>query len=516
MSNTVGSPLLDSIKDLLKYKIVSSVNTGDKNLDNLINAFLLIILTIIFTPGLQYKIFYYVSKMLSKCIKQKLSKTNYGSFQQYIILNHGHFYKTTWSLLDHNNSHKLTKAISQHIIRNYSWIFDEGGLFKVDFNGNKTINKNTTDFDWYVIEKLFTPNLPYPIFTSGKEILAIQKTEKGCYFVHSNDSILKEFIKTVNDNYVPEVTDEKKKDKKETRITINGNTGAQSTIYPDRTFDKLVTRHKKAILNMLDNFLAANKPDGKSAFNGMGTYNLGILFYGPPGTGKTSFIKAICNYVHRDAILIDMRNIKTMKDLTAITDRHCEFNSVYVLDEFDCVQDLLQRKPKNSREEARELQSQINQLLGVKASATAGSVTTGIDDQIKEIREKIKILESQLNLENMLTWMDGTVEMRNRIIIAATNHIERIDSALLRDGRFDKKICLDEFTNDEVKEILTLMYGDKYRDLINSYKYVEKKFTPAKILNIATQHDDIKSVIDELTREPEEYDEIKTTHDKIE
>jgi SpoVK/Ycf46/Vps4 family AAA+-type ATPase len=71
-------------------------------------------------------------------------------------------------------------------------------------------------------------------------------------------------------------------------------------IYQDRTFDKIVTKHKPKILNLLNNFKESNTSGKQSSFNGMGTYNLGLLFYGPPGTGKTSFIKAICNYLRRE------------------------------------------------------------------------------------------------------------------------------------------------------------------------------------------------------------------------
>lgn len=48
MSSLVESIVL-ALKDLIKFKIISYVNTGDKTQDNLINAFLLACVTIIFT-----------------------------------------------------------------------------------------------------------------------------------------------------------------------------------------------------------------------------------------------------------------------------------------------------------------------------------------------------------------------------------------------------------------------------------------------------------------------------------
>jgi SpoVK/Ycf46/Vps4 family AAA+-type ATPase len=95
----------------------------------------------------------------------------------------------------------------------------------------------------------------------------------------------------------------------------------------------------------------------------------------------------------------------------------------------------------------------------------------------------------------MLTFLDGTIETRNRVIIANTNHIEKIDPALLREGRFDIKICLNYFTDFEIKELLQIMYGAENHDKIYSFTYQSGVYTPVKILNIAQQEDSLDDVI---------------------
>jgi SpoVK/Ycf46/Vps4 family AAA+-type ATPase len=163
------------------------------------------------------------------------------------------------------------------------------------------------------------------------------------------------------------------------------------------------------------------------------------------------------------------------------------------------VQDLLQRQFKSSKEDIKEIQLQINELLAMKVLSKKEDDTKDIDKRIEKLEEKISQLEDALNLENMLTWLDGTVEMRNRVIIAATNCIDTIVPALIRDGRFDVKLCLEEFNNEEIREILILMYGAQHAEFINSHTYKEKTYTPVRIINIAAQYNDIYRVIAEMS-----------------
>lgn len=111
-------------------------------------------------------------------------------------------------------------------------------------------------------------------------------------------------------------------------------------------------------------------------------------------------------------------------------------------------------------------------------------------------------MENQLSLDTMLTFLDETIETRNRVIIANTNHIEKIDPALLREGRFDIKICLNYFTDLEIKELLEIMYGSAHHDQIYNFTYQSGMYTPVKILNIAQQEDSLDDVIRILANQP--------------
>merc|ERR1712187_1052810 len=48
----------------------------------------------------------------------------------------------------------------------------------------------------------------------------------------------------------------------------------------------------------------------------------------------------------------------------------------------------------------------------------------------------------RLNLSGILNALDGVVDSPNRILIMTTNHPEKLDPALIRPGRIDKKFLL--------------------------------------------------------------------------
>merc|ERR1712217_73873 len=52
----------------------------------------------------------------------------------------------------------------------------------------------------------------------------------------------------------------------------------------------------------------------------------------------------------------------------------------------------------------------------------------------------------KLNLSGILNALDGVVDSPNRILIMTTNHPEKLDPALIRPGRIDKKFLLTYMT----------------------------------------------------------------------
>ena len=77
-------------------------------------------------------------------------------------------------------------------------------------------------------------------------------------------------------------------------------------------------------------------------------------------------------------------------------------------------------------------------------------------------------------LNKILVEMDGFKENENVMVFAATNRIKDLDPALLRSGRFDRKIFIDYPNKNERKEIIEYYLENKEIDIDDTSKLVNK------------------------------------------
>ena len=131
-------------------------------------------------------------------------------------------------------------------------------------------------------------------------------------------------------------------------------------------------------------------------------YKLGILLYGEPGTGKSSLVHAIASELNKDVIVLTAGAILNGK-LSRYNTACCDTPPIIVIEEIDTI--------VNSRQ--------------------------------NELGEKEKVILSEL-----LNFLDGPSSPDSCIIIATTNHIEKLDPAIIRSGRFDIKIHMGKISRD--------------------------------------------------------------------
>ncbi|MBN7769343.1 ATP-dependent zinc metalloprotease FtsH [Marinobacter daepoensis] len=147
----------------------------------------------------------------------------------------------------------------------------------------------------------------------------------------------------------------------------------------------------------------------------------GVLLVGPPGTGKTLLARAIAGEAEVPFFSISAS----------------EFIEMFVGVGAARVRDMFQ----TARKEAPALIF-IDELDAVGRSRGAG-LGGGHD-------------EREQTLNQILTEMDGFEAHENILVLAATNRPDVLDSALLRPGRFDRKVTLDRPHREAREAILNV------------------------------------------------------------
>lgn len=148
----------------------------------------------------------------------------------------------------------------------------------------------------------------------------------------------------------------------------------------------------------------------------------GILLYGPSGTGKTMLAKAVAN--ESEANFISIKGPELMSKWVGESERG--------------IRDVFRKARQASP--CVIFFDEVDSIAPIRGSGTEGLGTTGAEKMISQL----------------LTEVDGIQEIHDVVVLAATNRVDMIDTALLRPGRFDKIIYIpnpDKATRKRILEI---------------------------------------------------------------
>ena len=215
-------------------------------------------------------------------------------------------------------------------------------------------------------------------------------------------------------------------------------------------------------------------------------YQLGILLSGVPGSGKTSCIRAIANLTKRHIINVNFANITTSTQLK---------NMFY--------SDKIQVYMDNSMSEINTYFIPIDQRLYVLEELDAISnivkQRTSEDSRYNENKNNV-FKTDELSLMEILTILDGTIEIPGRIIIMTSNHPEILDKALIRPGRVDIQVNFKNSDRKQIAEIFEGYFDYKFPDNRIS-ELPDKSLTPAEVGQIFFRHINNSENIDKIIKE---------------
>ncbi|ROW03527.1 hypothetical protein VSDG_01441 [Cytospora chrysosperma] len=154
-------------------------------------------------------------------------------------------------------------------------------------------------------------------------------------------------------------------------------------------------------------------------------YRRGYLLYGPPGTGKSSLSLALAGFFKMRIYIVSLSSISSNEEnlgtLFAELPRRC----VVLLEDIDTAGLTHTREEYKSQNTSGDDKDDMvpGQLTRGNGNSNGNGTTSNNN--------------GRLSLSGLLNILDGVASQEGRVLIMTTNHMEKLDKALIRPGRVD-------------------------------------------------------------------------------
>lgn len=188
----------------------------------------------------------------------------------------------------------------------------------------------------------------------------------------------------------------------------------------------------------------------------------GYLLYGPPGTGKSTMIAAMANLLGYDLYDLELTAVKDNTELKKLLIATSS-KAIIVIEDIDCSVDLTGQRVKKKEKKEGEENDQLQRM----------------------VREETEPRNSKITLSGLLNFIDGLWSAcgGERIIVFTTNHVDKLDPALIRRGRMDKHVELSYCGFEGFKVLAKNYLGLEWHDLFPRIESLlaEVEITPADV-----------------------------------
>ncbi|KAJ6522300.1 P-loop containing nucleoside triphosphate hydrolase protein [Mycena vulgaris] len=156
----------------------------------------------------------------------------------------------------------------------------------------------------------------------------------------------------------------------------------------------------------------------------------GYLLYGPPGTGKTSTIYALAGALNLEIYSLSLASNFVDDAFLQRAASSIPKHAIFLIEDIDCA---------FSREDEDEDEDRARAMYPGMGGEAA--------------RQAARPPRSLVSLSGLLNVIDGVGSEEGKLFFATTNYIDRLDPALLRPGRIDRKIPYELSTTEQARAL---------------------------------------------------------------
>ena len=154
-------------------------------------------------------------------------------------------------------------------------------------------------------------------------------------------------------------------------------------------------------------------------------WRMGILLYGPPGGGKSSTVIALASHFDMDIALLNLNGFTSSDETLRSMMSRLPANTIVLLEDVDCIGIQRKRTDRGNNE--------------------------------------------KISFSGFLNAIDGVAASEGRILFMTTNHVEKLDSALIRPGRADVKMEIGAPTPKQRQRLFLRFYPDAAPEQVTKF-----------------------------------------------
>lgn len=201
----------------------------------------------------------------------------------------------------------------------------------------------------------------------------------------------------------------------------------------------LVENQMKMILKDVENFTSV--PTRNWYFRHGLPYRRSYLFYGPPGTGKTSTVRVLASKFSLSCCFLSIANRRFSNQALGDAFSNMPPNALLVLEDVDAL---------------------FNE-------------------------DRSNKVDNEVTFSGLLNALDGLVSVEGMITVMTTNHIERLEKALIRGGRVDRRFKFSLPDDKQLMKLFRSFYPDSEDGTVEMFvKKVRSRYEGDEASSVST------------------------------